>query len=57
MTANIILNTTVGKKLINRMKFITDEKKNLIKKIDVMVKTAKMREKQLAVNIESKIKD
>lgn len=39
------------------MKFLMDEKKNLIKKIDVMMKTAKMREKQLAVNIESRIKE
>ncbi len=36
---------------------MTDEKKNLIKKIDVMMKTARMREKQLAINIESRIKE
>jgi hypothetical protein len=39
------------------MKFLLDEKKNLVKKIDVMMKTSKIREKQLAVNIESKIKE
>lgn len=56
-TANLILGSTVGKKLIMRMKNHVDEKKNLTKKIDVMMKTARMREKQLAVNIESRIKD
>jgi hypothetical protein len=56
-TANLILSSTVGKKLIMRMKNQIDEKKNLTKKIDVMMKTARMREKQLAVNIESRIKE
>lgn len=40
-----------------RMKNHVDEKKNLTKKIDVMMKTARMREKQLAVNIEGRIKE
>lgn len=39
------------------MKNHVDEKKNLTKKIDVMMKTARMREKQLAVNIEGRIKE
>jgi len=43
--ANYIMQNPVGKKLIQKMKLITDEKRNLVKKIDVMLKTAKMREK------------
>ena len=39
------------------MKFMADEKKNLVKKVDILHKTSRMREKQLAVNIESKIKE
>jgi hypothetical protein len=39
------------------MKTVLDEKRNLVKKIDVMLKTAKMREKQLALNIETDMKE
>lgn len=39
-----------------KVKQAFEERKNLNKKIDVMLKTARMREKQLAANIESKIK-
>ena len=39
------------------MKTIVDEKRNLVKKIDVMIKTAKMRERQLALNIETNMKE
>ena len=47
----------MGKKLIQKMKTIVDEKRNLVKKIDVMIKTSKMREKQLALNIETSMKE
>lgn len=47
----------MGKKLIQKMKSMVDEKRNLVKKIDVMMKTAKMREKQLALNIETSMKE
>jgi|LauGreDrversion4_2_1035121.scaffolds.fasta_scaffold1245414_1 hypothetical protein len=43
--ANYIIQNPVGKKLIQKMKTIIDEKRNLVKKIDVMLKTAKMRER------------
>jgi hypothetical protein len=39
------------------MKLVVDEKRNLLKKIDVMIKTQKMREKQLAINIEGSLKE
>jgi len=39
------------------MKQLIDDKRNMVKKIDVMMKTAKLREKQLAVNIEANIKE
>jgi hypothetical protein len=39
------------------MKTMVDEKRNLVKKIDVMLKTAKMRERQLALNIETNMKE
>jgi hypothetical protein len=39
------------------MKSIIDEKRNLVKKMDVMIKTSKMREKQLALNIETSLKE
>ena len=39
------------------MKLILDEKRNLVKKIDVMLKTQKMKEKQLAINIEATLKE
>jgi|LauGreDrversion4_2_1035121.scaffolds.fasta_scaffold404613_1 hypothetical protein len=39
------------------MKLILDEKRNLVKKIDVMLKTQKMKEKQLAINIEGSLKE
>lgn len=55
--ANVILTSMVGKKLIQRMKLVNDEKRNLLKKMDVMMKTSKMREKQLAVNIEGSLKE
>ena len=55
--ANYIINNPVGKKLIQKMKTIVDEKRNLVKKIDVMLKTSKMREKQLALNIETNMKE
>ncbi len=55
--ANYIIQNPVGKKLVQKMKTIVDEKRNLVKKIDVMLKTAKMREKQLALNIETSMKE
>jgi hypothetical protein len=39
------------------LKQLIDDKRNLVKKIDVMMKTAKLREKQLAVNIEANMKE
>jgi hypothetical protein len=39
------------------MKLLQDEKRNLLKKIDVMLKTQKMKEKQLAINIEGSLKE
>ncbi len=55
--ANYIIQNPVGKKVIQKMKTIVDEKRNLVKKIDVMLKTSKMREKQLALNIETSMKE
>ena len=55
--ANYIIQNPVGKKLIQKMKTMVDEKRNLVKKIDVMLKTAKMRERQLALNIETNMKE
>ncbi len=55
--ANYIIQNPVGKKLVQKMKTMVDEKRNLVKKIDVMLKTAKMREKQLALNIETSMKE
>ncbi len=43
--ANYIIQNPVGKKLVQKMKTMVDEKRNLVKKIDVMLKTAKMWEK------------
>jgi hypothetical protein len=40
-----------------KIKLLLDEKRNLIKKIDVMMKTSRIREKQLAMNIEGRIKE
>ncbi len=39
------------------MKLVMDEKRNLVKKIDVMMKTQRMKEKQLAINIEGSLKE
>lgn len=55
--ANYIIKNPVGKKLVQKMKTVVDEKRNLVKKIGVMVKTAKLRERQLALNIETSMKE
>lgn len=56
-TAENIVSSLVGKKILQMMKAKFEENNNNKKKIDIMQRTANIRRKGLAVTIEGKIKE
>lgn len=56
-TAHLIVNSAIGKKILQMLKAKVEENNNNKKKIDIMQRTANIRRKALAVTIEGKIKE